>query len=229
MKIGIIGTGIVGRTLGGKLLEKGHEVVFGTRDVAATMARAQTDGMRNPPFAEWMKSAAGARLATFADAAAHGQVVINATSGMVSLSALKAAGANNLAAKILIDVSNPLDFSKGFPPTLSVCNTESLAEQIQSTFPETKVVKTLNTLNAILMVNPSALPGDHTIFVNGNDSAAKQAVITYLHDWYGWKASNIIDMGDITTARGTEMLLPIWVRLYGVFQSPMFNFHIVRA
>ena len=229
MKIGILGTGIVARTLGGKLVQKGMDVAFGTRDVSSTLARTQKDGMGNLPFGEWIGTVPGARLNTFAEAAAHGEVVVNATSGTVSLQALTLAGSHNLASKILMDVSNPLDFSKGFPPSLTVCNTDSLAEQIQRAFPEVKVVKTLNTLSAKLMVDPAAVPGDHSIFVSGNDADAKRTVIGYLHEWYGWKTSNIIDMGDVTTARGTEMLLPVWVRLYGVFQSPMFNFHIVRG
>jgi len=128
----------------------------------------------------------------------------------------------------MLDISNPLDFSKGMPPSLSVCNTDSLGEQIQRTYPELKVVKTLNTMNAYIMVNPAALPSDHTVFVSGNDGSAKQQVKNILKS-FGWKEKNMIDLGDITTARGTEMLLPIWVRLWGALQNPMFNFNIVTG
>jgi predicted dinucleotide-binding enzyme len=137
------------------------------------------------------------------------------------------AGSENLAGKILIDISNALDFSKGFPPTLSVCNDDSVGEQIQREFPDAKVVKTLNTVNCVLMVNPSLLHGEHDLFMSGNDADAKVMVRKILTEWFGWK--NVIDLGDITTARGTEQLLPIWVRLMGLFKSPQFNFHIVRA
>ena len=124
-------------------------------------------------------------------------------------------------------MANPLDFSQGMPPSLIVCNTDSLGEQIQRNFPEVKVVKTLNTMNAHLMVNPAQVDnGDHHIFISGNDQAAKDEVTSYLKDWFGWK--HVIDLGDITTARGTEMILPIWVRLMGTLQTPMFNFKIVQ-
>jgi predicted dinucleotide-binding enzyme len=119
-----------------------------------------------------------------------------------------------------------LDFSKGMPPTLSICNTDSLGEQIQRTFPKVKVVKSLNTLNAYLMVNPGLLPEPTNIFLNGNDTGAK-AEVRKLLVTFGWKDEYIIDMGDISTARGTEQLLPIWVRLWGTLQTPMFNFKIV--
>ena len=228
MKIGILGTGGVARSIGGKLMDIGLDVVFGTRNVAETTGRTAMDGMGNVPFAEWMKSVPNVRLVTFAEAALHGEVLVNATSGNGSLSALRLAGSENTAGKILIDISNPLDFSKGFPPFLSVCNTDSLGEQIQRAFPDAKVVKTLNTMNAFIMVNPGLVPGDHSVFMSGNDGGAKETVVRFLEEWFGWKRQNIVDVGDITTARGTEMLLPIWVRLYGALNSPMFNFHIVR-
>jgi predicted dinucleotide-binding enzyme len=227
MKIGIIGTGVVGKTHAGKLADLGHDVMIGTRDVNKTLARPDKDLGGNPPFAEWQKQHTKVKLGTFAEATSHGEVIINATSGTGALEALKLAGAANLKGKILIDISNPLDFSKGFPPSLTVCNTDSLGEQIQRAFPDTKVVKTLNTTNALLMVNPRQLAGgDHSIFVSGNDTAAKATVTGYLKEWFGWK--DIIDMGDMTSARGTEMLLPIWVRLYGLLKTPAFNFKIVR-
>jgi 8-hydroxy-5-deazaflavin:NADPH oxidoreductase len=145
-----------------------------------------------------------------------------------SVEALNNAGKENLKGKVLLDVANPLDFSKGMPPFLNPGNTDSLAELLQRSFPDLKVVKTLNTMNALLMVNPSLVPGDHNVFVSGNDPAAKLSAISLLKS-FGWKESNILDLGDLTTARGTEQLLPIWLRLWGKSQSPMFNFHIVVA
>jgi len=227
MKIGVLGTGGVGQTIALKLSQIGHDVMIGTRDVEKTLANTQPDGYGNPPFSGWIKSNPNIKLGTFAQSAQFGEVIINATAGHSTIAALELAGEANLAGKIIIDISNPLDFSKGMPPSLFISNTDSLGEQIQARFPLVKVVKTLNTLTAPLMVNPSALAdGDHHLFVSGNDADAKNAVIDYLKTWFGWK--HIIDLGDITTARGTEMMLPVWIRLWGVLGSPMFNFKIVR-
>ncbi len=152
--------------------------------------------------------------------------MFNATNGMGSLEALKLAGESNLNGKILVDISNPLDFSKGMPPSLSVCNTDSLGEQIQRAFPAVKVVKTLNTVTASLMVNPRQLAdGDHHVFVSGNDAGAKAQVTDLLKTWFGWK--HVIDLGDITTARGTEMYLPLWLRLWGALGTGMLNIKVV--
>ncbi|MFF4810245.1 NADPH-dependent F420 reductase [Micromonospora chersina] len=226
MKIAVLGTGMVGQALAGRLAELGHEVTVGTRDVAATLARTTPDGMGNPPYAAWAAEHPQVRLTPFADAAAGAELLVNATSGNVSIAALQAAGADNLAGKILIDIANPLDFSKGFPPTLFVKDTDSLGEQIQAAFPQLRVVKTLNTLTAALMVNPRALAdGDHSVFVSGNDAEAKKTV-TGLLESFGH--ADVIDLGDITTARGTEMVLPVWLRLMGALDTPMFNFKIVR-
>jgi predicted dinucleotide-binding enzyme len=215
MKIGVLGTGMVGSTIGSKLVQLGHTVKMGSRTAA------------NSKAAEWVKAkGANASQGTFAEAAAFGEILFNCTSGMGSLQALGLAGASNLRGKILIDIANPLDFSKGMPPSLSVCNTDSLGEQVQKAFPDAKVVKTLNTVNCLIMVNPSIIPGDHDIFVCGNDADSKKTVSEILQKWFGWKT--VIDLGDITGARTTEMLLPIWVRLMGVFQSPKFNFRIVK-
>ena len=168
-----------------------------------------------------------ARVGSFADAAAHGEILFNCTAGVGSLEALRMAGERTLNGKVLIDIANPLDFSKGMPPTLTVCNADSLAEQIQRAFPAVKVVKTLNTVNARLMVNPRQLAdGDHSIFVSGNDASAKTQVTDVLKNWFGWR--QVIDLGDITTARGAEMLLPVWLRLVGVLNTPMFNFKVIR-
>lgn len=227
MKIGIMGTGIVAQTLGAKIMKKGHDVMFGTRDVARTLQRSEPDPMGNPPFAQWLQKHSRAKLESFRDAAGFGEVIINATAGVASLAALNQAGEENLKGKILMDVANPLDLSQGLPPTFTVCNSDSLGEQIQKAFPETKVVKTLNTVNCRLMVNPALIPGDHHIFVSGNDEEAKRQVSDYLSNWFGWKKKNIIDLGDITTSRGTEMALALWIRLVNVLQTPILNYHIV--
>jgi hypothetical protein len=225
MKIAILGTGMVGQNIAAKLSSLKHEVTIGTRDPKATLARTEKDAMGNPPFKDWHAQNSGVKLATFAEAAAFGELAFAVLNGSGALAALRAAK-DGLAGKILIDVSNPLDFSKGFPPSLTVCNTDSLGEQIQKELPQTKCVKTLNTTNAMLMVNPGALAGaEHTMFVCGNDADAKAKVTTLLQS-FGWK--DVIDLGDITNARGTEMILPIWVRLFGALKTPMFNFKVVR-
>ncbi len=226
MRFGILGTGVVGKTIAARLTGLGHEVVIGTREPEETMSRTEPDAYGNPPFGAWQEEHPEVRLGTFGQAAAHAEMVVNATAGAVSLEALEQAGEDNLNGKIVIDVANPLDFSKGMPPTLSVSNTDSLGEQIQRRFPEAKVVKTLHTMNAYLMVDPAQLAAtDHTVFVSGDDAEAK-AMVTELLRSFGW--TDIIDLGDISTARGTEMLLPIWVRLFGVLQKPIFNFKIVH-
>jgi 8-hydroxy-5-deazaflavin:NADPH oxidoreductase len=226
MQIGVLGTGPVGQTLAAKLSELGHRVFVGTRDPATTLARTGADIFGNPPFKVWKESHAAIGFGTFAQAAAHGEIIVNATSGDGTFPALEAAGERNLAGKVLIDIANPLDFSKGMPPSLTVCNTDSLGEQVQRRFPNAKVVKALNTMNAYVMVAPGRVAGgDHTVFVSGNDAAAKQTATELLRS-FGWK--DVIDLGDITTARGTEMLLPIWVRLWGAMGNPMFNFKIAR-
>jgi 8-hydroxy-5-deazaflavin:NADPH oxidoreductase len=133
---------------------------------------------------------------------------------------VRQAGAANLRGKILIQVGNPLDTSKGLPPSLTVSNTDSLGEQVQREFPDTRVVKALNTVNCDIMVDPARVPGDHNLFICGNEAVAKREVINRLCEWFGWKPGNIIDLGDITHSRGTEMFLALWVRLRG---TPHFN------
>jgi hypothetical protein len=225
MKIAVLGTGMVGQAIAARLSGLGHDVTVGTRDPQATLARTEPDGMGNPPFSAWAADHADVRLATFAVAAAGAELVVNATSGSAALPALELAGAESLAGKVLVDISNPLDFSKGFPPTLFVKDTDSLGEQIQRAFPQTRVVKTLNTLNATLMVDPKSLGAESSIFVSGDDPVAK-ATVTELLQSFGH--TDVIDLGDISTARGTEMLLPVWLRLMGALGTPAFNFKIVR-
>ena len=226
MRIGIFGTGMVGQALAGRLQGLGHDVMIGTREVAAALARTTVDGYGNPGFGPWHSAHAGIKVGTYPETAAHGEILVNATAGGASLDVLRQAGADRLPGRVLIDVANPLDFSKGMPPSLSVCNTDSLGEQIQRAFPSLKVVKALNTTSASVMVDPEAVGGgDHTLFICGNDAEAK-AQVTDLVRSLGWR--DVVDAGDITAARGTEMLLPLWIRLFGAFQTPMFNFKIVR-
>lgn len=215
MKIGVLGTGIVGTTIASKLVQSGHDVKMGSRAAGNDKAVA------------WSKSnGARASEGSYADAAAFGDLLFNCTSGTGSLPALEAAGATNLGSKVLVDVSNPLDFSKGMPPTLTVCNTDSLAEQLQRAFPDLKVVKALNTMTAAIMVNPGLIKGEHEVFICGNDAGAKSKVKELLTGGFGW--SLVHDLGDLTAARGQEMFLIFWTRVYGSLQSPMFNLHIAR-
>lgn len=214
MKYAVLGTGMVGNALAARLAELGHEVTMGTRDPAATQAR------------EGYEAIAGVELASFADAAAGAEVVINATNGDATLTVLEQAGAANLAGKPLIDISNGLDFSGGFPPLVTSPQDDSIGEQVQRAFPEAKVVKTLNTLNASVMTHPEALPEPTSVFVSGNDADAKAAVTAMLHEL---GHADVIDLGDITTARGTEWMMPFWLRLMQALGTPAFNYRIVRA
>jgi predicted dinucleotide-binding enzyme len=226
MRIAVLGTGMVGQAVAARLDELGHDVTVGTRDPAATRARTDADRMGNPGVGTWVAQHPSIGLATFADATEHAELVVNATDGSVSLEVLTLAGADHLADKVLVDIANPLDFSQGFPPTLFVKDSDSLGEQIQRAFPDTRVVKTLNTMNAHLMVHPATLAdGDHSVFVSGDDEVAKKTVTELLRSM---GHTDVIDLGDITTARGTEMLLPVWLRLMNTLGTAAFNFKIVR-
>ena len=220
---------MVGRNLASKLVELGHEVIMGTRNVSKKLADGSKDRYGNPPLAEWLKENNKIKLETFATAASVGEIVINATHGSNSIEALKMAGAQNLAGKILIDVTNPLDFSKEIPGLLpGLNNTNSLGEEIQKIFPYSLVVKTLNTMWGGLMVDPHMIgKGDHVNFISGNDIKAKEKVRKLLIE-LGWKNENLFDLGDITGARATESMLPIWIRIRGVIQTGAFNFRIIR-
>ena len=227
MKTTVLGTGMVGRALAGRLSEIGHDVVVGTRDVEETLRRTDPDAMGNPPYAEWQPAHEAVTLAPFAEAGAHGELVVNATNGGGSLAALEAVGAASLSGKVIVDAANPLDFSQGSPPTLSICNTDSLGEQIQRTYPDAQVVKTLNTMNAYVMVDPARVPGRHDIFVAGEDQTAKATVKGLLGE-FGWRDEQIIDLGGIRAARGTEMYLPLWLSLWGAIGSGDFNIAVAR-
>jgi len=213
MKFGVLGTGMVGLAIGNRLAELGHEVTIGTRDPSKS-----GDKLRSRHEA--------VKVGTFAEAAAFGEVVFNATQGAASIEALKLAGESGLNGKPLVDISNPLDFSKGMPPSLFVSNTDSLGEQIQRAFPKSKVVKALNTVTAPIMVNPGQVAGgDHDLFICGDDEGAKGTVIGILKE-FGWM--HIHDLGDITNARAVEAVLPIWAGLFGKLGTSMFNFKIVQ-
>lgn len=222
MDVAVLGTGTAGRTLAAAIAAAGNTVAIGTRDAAALLAREGDDA-----FADWSRAHPQVTVATFGDAAARGDLVVNATAGASSLAALKAAGQRRLAGKILVDVANPLDFSGGFPPSLTVANTDSLAEQIQRALPDTLVVKALNTVSAPVMVDPVAIGGGrHDLPICGNDDAAKAAVAEALRAWFGWR--NILDLGDLTAARGMEAYLLLWVRMMGAVGTAGFNVAIVR-
>lgn len=212
MKMGVLGSGMVAQAISARLAELGHDVVIGTRDAEKLKG--------------WQSSNQRVKIGSFAETARHGEMVFNATNGAASLQALAMAGAENLNGKILVDVSNPLDFTNGFPPSLFVCGTDSLAEQIQRAFPDTRVVKTLNTVTARIMVYPQEVAGgDHHIFISANDADAKGQVTELLRA-FGW--INIFDLGDLSTARGTEAYLLLWVRLFGSMNTGMMNIKIMK-
>ncbi|HEX9620800.1 MAG TPA: NAD(P)-binding domain-containing protein [Polyangiaceae bacterium] len=215
MKIAVLGTGMVGQAIATKVVAVGNEVMMGARDA------------KNEKAVAWVKAnGVRASAGTFRDAAAHGQVVFNCTSGAAALDALNAAGADNLRGKVLVDITNPLDFSQGMPPMLFTGSGDSLGERIQRAFPDAKVVKTLNTVNCQVMVDPARIPGEHDVFVSGDDMDAKAEVTRMLKEWFGWKS--VIDLGDITTARGTESYVLLWVRLWGSLGTADFNVKVVR-
>ena len=213
MRIGVLGSGVVGQTIGSKLISLGHEVMMGSRDAA------------NPTAITWAKKEGQrASFGTFANAAAFAELIFNCTLGSASLAALGHAGAENLEGKILIDTANPLDYSSEIW-TLTVSNTDSLGEQIQRAFPRARVVKSLNTMNCNVMVEPGKLAERTDVFVSGNDTEAKAVVISILRDWFGWKS--VIDLGDIRTSRGVEMFVVMWQSLRNWTSSHRFNIRVV--
>ncbi len=216
MKVAVLGTGIVGQTIGSKLVQLGHEVMMGSRDAD------------NPKAVMWAKeeSNSHAMFGTFANAASFGEIIFNCTLGAGSLNALQQAGAQNMKGKIIIDTSNPLDYTNDIW-TLTVCNDDSLGEQIQRAFPESMVVKSLNTMNCDVMVDPGKLGEKTTVFLSGNSADAKATVHKLLHDWFGWRS--VIDLGDITASRGVEMYALVWRNLRQATSSQRFNIKVVTA
>ena len=230
MEIGIIGSGQVAQTLAGKLLELGHTVMVSSRDTTQSKDRGDWGVIPSADDFTVQQRELGrdAAAGSFAAAAGLGEVVINATAGEHSLAALEAAGADALAGKILVDVANPLDFSKGMPPSLLFCNTDSLGERIQAAFPQARVVKSLNTMNAQVMVDPAQLSEETAVFVAGNDQAARDWVHhELLERWFGWE--QVLDLGDITAARGLEMWMPLWLRIWGATGTGAYNLKIVAS
>lgn len=218
MKIAILGSGNVGKALAAGLDSLNHEVYVGTRDVAETLTRDE--------IKDWVTTHPTIRVVTFQEAAASGELIINAISGHSTISVLKSVGAESLDHKVMIDISNPLDFSNGMPPQLFVKDTDSLAEMIQREFPLSKVVKTLNTVNSASMI-PAMTPGkpEFTVFLSGDDVAAKSTVADILRSF---GHTDIIDLGGIITARTTEMALPLWLSISGKLESWGINFKVVR-
>lgn len=216
MNIGILGTGMVGKAIGTKLIKLGHSVKMGSRSAGNEKALA------------WVSEQSGnASAGTFKEAAEFGEIVFICTSGRHTLDAIESAGKNNFTGKTVIDVSNPLDFSKGMPPFLipEYSNTNSLGEEIQKSIPDANVVKSLNTVNCEIMVNPGKLKEDTIIFVCGNNPDSKN-IVSELLKTFGWK--EIIDLGDITSSRATEMIIPFWVKIMSTLNTSQFNFKIVK-
>jgi 8-hydroxy-5-deazaflavin:NADPH oxidoreductase len=225
MKVGVIGGGSVGQTMAEGLAARGHDVRLGIRSV--TPEDLAKDRGHAPRLSDW-QARTGIAIVTMDRAAAHGEVVLNATQGAASLAALTLAGAGNLSGKVLVDIANPLDFAHGMPPFLmpAYAQGQSLGEAIQAAFPQARVVKAFNTVAAAVMVNPASIPGDHDLFIAGNDAAAK-GTVSDLARGFGW--SSIVDLGGIAGARASEAILPLWITLWGVLGTPTFNLRAVRA
>ncbi len=217
MKVAVLGTGLVGQTIGSKLVQLGHEVRMGSRDAD------------NPKAVIWAKDEKNqhATFGTFANAAGFGEIVFNCTLGSASLDAMFLAGTANLKGKVLIDTSNPLDYSDDKHWKLTICNTDSLGEQIQRAFPDTFVVKSLNTMYCNVMVDPEKLVERTDVFLSGNSAEAKATVTKILHDWFHW--NHIIDLGDISTSRAVEMYALLWRSLRLATSSHRFNIKVVKA
>jgi 8-hydroxy-5-deazaflavin:NADPH oxidoreductase len=215
VKVAVLGTGMVGQAIGSKLVQLGHEVKMGSRSAG------------NENAVEWAAEAGeGASEGDFAAAASHGELLFNCTPGEHAIEVLEAAGEENLSGKVLVDVSNALDHSGGPPPVVGISNRESVGEMIQRAFPDARVVKTLNTVNADVMVDPARVPGEHVMPVCGNEEA-KRAAAELLGE-FGWPADRIVDLGDISAAIGMEMYVVYWVRLWQALGSTSFNVAICR-
>jgi 8-hydroxy-5-deazaflavin:NADPH oxidoreductase len=225
MKIGMIGGGGVAQVLAAKLLANKHDVRVGIRNPSA--AELNKERSMAKPLSTWQQETGG-KVVSFAEAAAHGDILFNVTQGGASIDALHAAGAANMNGKVLIDVANPLDFSRGMPPSLLLQYTgfTSLGEEIQRAFPEVHVVKAFNTVSAFAMADAGYVPGDHDLFIAGNNAEAKTKVQTLAREEFGWKS--FVDLGDIVGARASEHLLPLWVRMFMLGSSPKINLKLVR-
>ncbi|GAA1763837.1 NAD(P)-binding domain-containing protein [Nocardioides hankookensis] len=213
----MLGTGAVGRAVAGRLDDLGHDVTMATRDPAATAGRAD--------HVAWSAAHPGVRLVAFGEAGTDADLVVNALGGDVALGVLAEVG-DDLGGRVLLDLSNPLDHSHGFPPRLFVKDDDSLAEQVQRAHPGARVVKTLNTMNNAVMVDPARLGEGTTVFVSGDDAHAK-AIVTALLRELGH--TDVIDLGALDTARGPEMFLALWVRTAMALGGSDFNIKVVRG
>ena len=228
MKFAVIGTGMVGRAIAGRLSELGHDVEMGTRDVEATLAKSESDGRGTPALKYWLASHSAIHLETFASASASAEIVVNALSGIHALDVMQELGARGLGGKVLLDISVPIVRGSGMPPELFVANTDSLGEQIQRAVPSALVVKSLNTVWCEIMVRPERLPAPHSMFVAGNSAEAKETVIKLLQQ-FGWPEKSLIDLGDISASRATEMYSKLLFTLASKFGSFDFNISLVRS
>jgi 8-hydroxy-5-deazaflavin:NADPH oxidoreductase len=217
VRIGIIGSGNVGRTIADGALAAGHEVRLGARSPD------------KPELREWVDGAGdNASLTGIQEAAEFGELLVNTTDGDGSLDALRTAGAENLAGKTLLDVANAGSFDDRHNFILTYANDDSLAEEIQRAFPDLRVVKALSTMSRVLMTDPDALASPTTALICGDDETAKAEVLGLLGD-FGWKQENVIDLGDLTAARAMEMFVALWVRLNSTLDRELFGVTIVRA
>lgn len=217
MKYAVLGTGMVGMTLASRLVQLGHVVDMGAREPGNEKAAA---------WAAANGEAAGS--GSFAEVARRADRILLATAGG-AVEAVAAAIAGNVSAgKLIVDITNPLDFSRGMPPSLlpELSGTTSAAETLQAALPDARVVKALNTMNHLLMVDPARVPGAHDVFLCGNDADAKAQVTALLRE-FGWTAP--VDLGALSAARGLEGLMPFWLSLWAATGSADFNYHIARA
>lgn len=213
MQIGILGTGEVGRTLATGFAGAGHDVMIAGRTEAKAAERTRE-----------VKTAA-LKTGTFTDAAAFAELVVLSVSGSVAVDVLRSVS-RQVSGKVVIDTTNPLSFPEGKPMQLLVANSDSLAEQLQRVVPDARIVKALNMMNSRVMIEPAMLKGEHVACIAGNDPAAKRSVEERLQSDFGW--SQIIDLGDITAARGMESWMHLWLKLWGSLGTAQFNIGIVR-
>jgi 8-hydroxy-5-deazaflavin:NADPH oxidoreductase len=208
MKIGILGSGPVAQRVGSALKQKGYEVMLGGRSL-------QSDGVM-----AWLQS--GGLAGTFAEAARFGDLVLNFVNGNFSTQAVQQAGIENLAGKILLDGSNPLDFSRGLPPSITSAPGTSVGDDLQQMLPNTRVVKALNTISIDLMTEPQTLgDGIFDVYICGDDEAAKLQVQQWLTDAFGYLPNSFVDLGGISNSRVTEAIVPFALALCirkGVFR-----------
>lgn len=219
MNIGVLGTGTVGEAIASALIKKGFNVRMGSRTANSEKGAAWVE-----------KSGEGASQGSFNEAAGFGEIIFICLNGAYALEALQTIDKKNVEGKIVIDLTNPLDFTKGMPPQIleGLGNSNSLGEEIQKTLPNAYVVKTLNTVNYKLMVDAREVnKGDHHLFVCGNSADAKNKVKHFLLDNFHWKADHLIDLGGVEAARAVEAIVPFWVLVYRSIGTPLFNFKIV--